>query len=128
MACHHSPNEAGEFASDSGSSDVVGTGEADPLEFAFEPFIGFVCVGNDCRFISLLSGFQRHGFSTDLTSAVTLCAFCEQCSQMRITFLGDSGSADVGATGMLAWNKTQVCSEVVCRGETVEIANFHDGR
>ena len=77
MACHHSPNEAGEFASDSGSSDVVGTGEADPLEFAFEPFIGLIGVSNDRWFISLLSGFQCLGFSSDLTSTVALCGFCE---------------------------------------------------
>ena len=42
MACHHSPNEAGEFASDSGSGDVVWTGESDSFEFAFRALIGFV--------------------------------------------------------------------------------------
>ena len=106
MACHHSPNEAGEFASDSGSGDVVWTGESDSFEFAFKALIGFVGIGNDRWLVSLLSGFQRHGFSSDLTSAVALGGFCEQSSQMRVSFLGDPGSADSGAAGMLAWNKT----------------------
>ena len=57
MACHHSPNEAGEFTGDSGSGDVVWTGESDSFEFAFKALIGFVGIGNDRWLVSLLSGF-----------------------------------------------------------------------
>ena len=114
MVRHHSPDKTGKFTGDSSSGNVVRTGEADPLEFAFEPFVSFVGVSDHCRFIPLLSGFQRHGFSSDLTSSVTLCGFCEQRSQMSISFLGNSGSADVGAAGMFTWNETQICREAVC--------------
>ena len=114
MVGHHAPDEAGEFTSDSGSGDVMGTGEIDSLKLAFEPFIRLIGISNDCRFISLLSGFQRHGFSTDLTSAVTLGGFCKQRSQVRISFLGNPGSVNIGAAGVLAWDKTQVSCEMVC--------------
>ena len=77
MVGHHTPDEAGEFTGDSGGGNVVGAGEIDSLKLAFEPFIGLIGVSNDCWFISLLSGFQCLGFSSDLTSTVALCGFCE---------------------------------------------------
>ena len=128
MACHHSPNEAGEFTGDSGSGDVVWTGESDSFEFAFKALIGFVGIGNDRWLVSLLSGFQRHGFSSDLTSAVALGGFCEQSSQVRIAFFGAAHSVDICAAGMLTGNKAKVCGKMVSGRETVEITDFHDGR
>ena len=46
---------------------------------------------------------------------------------MRVSFLGDPGSADSGAAGMLTGNKAKVCGKMVSGRETVEITDFHDG-
>ncbi len=114
MASHHPPDKAGKFTGNSSSGDIVWTGKSNSFEFAFQPLIGFVGIGNDSRFIPLLSVFQCHGFFSYLTSAVALGGFSEQRSQMRISFLGDPGSENVGAAGMLAWSETQICREAVC--------------
>ena len=113
MIGHHAPDEAGEFTGDSGSGNVVGTGEVDPLEFAFETFISFIGVSNNRRFVSLLSGFQCLRFSSDLTSAVALGGFREQCSEMSVSFLGDAGSSNTGAAGVFTWHKSQVSREMI---------------
>ena len=114
MVGHHAPDEAGEFTGDSGSGNIVWAGEIDSFEFAFETFIGLIGVCNDRRFISLLSGFQRLGFSSDLTSAVALGGFREQCSKMGVSFLGDAGSSDIGAAGVLSRHKAQISREMIC--------------
>ena len=84
MAGHHAPDEAGEFTGNSGSGDVVGATIGDLPKFAFEPFVGFVGIGNDCGIVSLLSCFQGLGFLSDLSPAVALSGFCEQQSQVRV--------------------------------------------
>ena len=57
MIRHHPPDKAGEFTGDSGSGDIVWAAVGDFPEFAFEPFIGFVCIGNDCGIVSFLPCF-----------------------------------------------------------------------
>ena len=58
MAGHHPPDEAGEFTGNSSSGDIVGTTVGNFPEFAFEAFISFVGIGNDCGIVSFLSCFQ----------------------------------------------------------------------
>ena len=128
MACHHPPDKAGKFTGDSGSGDVVWTGESDSFEFAFKALIGFVSIGNDSWLVSLLPGFYSLGFSSYLASAEALGRFGEQSSQVRIAFFGDAHSVDICAAGMLTGNKAKVCGKMVSGRETVEITDFHDGR
>ena len=113
MAGHHTPDETGKFTGDSGSGDIAWAREADSFEFAFETFVSFVGISNDLRFVSLLSGFQCLGLCSCLTSTVALSGFCEQCSQVGISFPGNTRSADVCTAGMFTRNKAQICREMV---------------
>ena len=57
MIRHHPPDKAGEFTGDSGSGDIVWAAVGDFPEFAFESFIGFIGIGNDCGIVSFLPCF-----------------------------------------------------------------------
>ncbi len=127
MTGHHAPNEAGELTGDGSSGDVVGTAVGDFPEFALEPFVGFVSVGNDSRFVSFLSCFQSFGFLSDLSPAVALSGFCEQQSQVRVPSFCNPCSSGSIAAGVFAGNKAQVRGEMFCCWETVEVADFNDG-
>ena len=104
----HPPEEAGEFPGNGRLGDICFLApEEHAIVFTSETLVGSVCVCNDLRWVSLLSGLQHRGFIAYLSPPVALGGFNQYLPHVGIARFCDAQTVLPSTAGILSGNEAE---------------------
>ena len=126
VAGYYAPHEAGKFPGDSCFSNIgpLVIFKNHTIVLPPQPLVRFIGIGDDFRIVTILSGLERLGLESNLSSTITLGCFYQQTADMTVSGLSNSQAVLVATTGILARGKSDLGCKVLGRSKSFEIADL----